>query len=264
VTSGEWPGLGWTGASVCTTSEPTAGLWLWSAFVSHSCLPNVHHVTIGSWFILRAARDINAGTALYDSYTDVFRPVGLRNDKLKPYGFRCQCDRCDEEKQLLRPDFLRRLVQRLGAAPGLEEQCAAIEFTIDHISQLTGSNANLAMRLLGAFAPLLLACASLMEDSGCCEEALDVYHRLEDVIAVVKPNSDMHAACTNAICRCLWRLNRWRSNAGHEALMQTLVVHQNTYGGGSLIWQTVSDQTGELPPRACAVLLADCRELTCD
>ena len=49
--------------------------------------------------VLSADRSITKGEQLFDSYTDLEKPVGIRRrELLRYYRFHCDCGRCEEEQ----------------------------------------------------------------------------------------------------------------------------------------------------------------------
>ncbi|TDZ29863.1 Protein unc-45-like protein A [Colletotrichum spinosum] len=79
----------------------TTGLWLLTSRINHSCVGNCRRSFIGDMQIIRAARDLEAGTELLfgyrapqhlESYADVQRD-------LSSWGFRCNCELCISRKE---------------------------------------------------------------------------------------------------------------------------------------------------------------------
>lgn len=235
--------------------DPIGGVWVWASFVSHSCLPNVQHKTIGKWIVFRAAKHMGPGTVLYDAYIDIVQPVYLRQDRLANYGFKCQCQRCIREFELLKPENFSGLARQLGTSPTFHQYRAATRTSVDQVQAISSANAtrydcaalDFQTQLLGAFFPFLQAHAMLAEIAGELQEALGMYCRIESVIAQIQPNSDLHAQVANSICRCLWNLHEFELQPGFAALKRTLVVHKRTYGGDASLWKCISTLTGELP-----------------
>lgn len=235
--------------------DPIGGVWVWASFVSHSCLPNVQHKTIGEWIVFRAAKHMGPGTVLYDAYIDIVQPVYLRQDKLANYGFKCQCQRCIREIELLKPEIFRGLARQIGISPTIHKYRAATKTLVDQVQAISSANAirydctasDFQTQLLGAFLPFLQAHAMFAEVAAEFQEALGVYCRIENVIAQIQPNSDLHAQVANSICRCLWNLHEFELQPGFDALKRTLLVHKCTYGGDASLWWCISTLTGELP-----------------
>lgn len=53
---------------------------------------------IGDMIIIRAAQDMAAGSELLHNYVGLFGEYEERQKDLSPYGFRCTCRRCENEK----------------------------------------------------------------------------------------------------------------------------------------------------------------------
>lgn len=73
------------------------GLWLLPSFLNHSCSPNCTKAYIGNAVFVRASRAIDAGEELSLAYCDVSLGVYSRRDRLRKWGFECQCNRCLSE-----------------------------------------------------------------------------------------------------------------------------------------------------------------------
>jgi len=83
----------------------TTGLWLKASFINHSCDPTCRRSFLGDLQIVRAARDLPAGTELTFSYLVVLGkspedPKSLNRRLLEGWGFECSCPICDEDKEL--------------------------------------------------------------------------------------------------------------------------------------------------------------------
>jgi len=62
-----------------STDLERSGVWLHSAFINHGCLPTVHRVVGDQFIIIRAARDLESGDELLDSYCELLRTRSERN-----------------------------------------------------------------------------------------------------------------------------------------------------------------------------------------
>ncbi|KAK7946933.1 uncharacterized protein PG986_011254 [Apiospora aurea] len=72
----------------------SCGLWPKASFLNHSCLPNCRCSFIGDMLILRATRDLPAGSELEISYLgDPTAPLG-REKLMRIWGFACRCALC--------------------------------------------------------------------------------------------------------------------------------------------------------------------------
>lgn len=81
----------------------SAGIWIYASYINHSCLPNIETAFIGDMMIIRAAKDLDAGTELTYSYTGLLGAYDERQSGLKDYGFQCTCSRCLSDK-MVHPD----------------------------------------------------------------------------------------------------------------------------------------------------------------
>lgn len=81
----------------------SAGIWINASYINHSCLPNIQTSFIGDMMIIRAAKDLDAGSELTTSYTSLLGTYDERQSGLEHYGFQCTCNRCLSD-QKIHPD----------------------------------------------------------------------------------------------------------------------------------------------------------------
>lgn len=81
----------------------SAGIWINASYINHSCLPNIQTAFIGDMMIIRAAKDLDAGSELTYSYTGLLGTYDERQSGLEYYGFQCNCGRCLSD-QKIHPD----------------------------------------------------------------------------------------------------------------------------------------------------------------
>ncbi|KAK4077184.1 hypothetical protein Purlil1_12487 [Purpureocillium lilacinum] len=88
----------------------TCGVWLLASRINHSCLSNCHRSFVGDMQIVRAARDMEAGTELLFCYQQPmpFESYDEAQKKLNNWGFLCHCQLCIERKQTTRLALQRR------------------------------------------------------------------------------------------------------------------------------------------------------------
>eukprot|EP00026_Physarum_polycephalum_P004149 Phypoly_transcript_04166.p1 GENE.Phypoly_transcript_04166~~Phypoly_transcript_04166.p1 ORF type:complete len:433 (-),score=44.44 Phypoly_transcript_04166:148-1446(-) len=72
-----------------------SGLWVEPAYLNHSCAPNCAWFCVGDFLFMIAIRDIAKSEELVHSYADVMSTYKERLEYLRPYGFSCDCARCD-------------------------------------------------------------------------------------------------------------------------------------------------------------------------
>lgn len=92
----------------------SAGIWINASYINHSCLPNIQTAFIGDMMIIRAAKDLDAGSELTYSYIGLLGTYEERHSGLKHYGFQCTCGRCLSDKEIL-PDCREVRVQILNS-----------------------------------------------------------------------------------------------------------------------------------------------------
>jgi len=67
---------------------------------NHSCAPSAYADCTRSELWVRALRDIPKGEEVCISYVPVSEAIEKRKKKLEGYGFECDCQRCQEEKEV--------------------------------------------------------------------------------------------------------------------------------------------------------------------
>lgn len=88
----------------------TNGLWLLASRINHACIGNCHRSQIGDMHIIRAARDLEAGTELLapcrlPEPMETYREVQAA---LCPWGFTCACELCLMKKATTAAALARR------------------------------------------------------------------------------------------------------------------------------------------------------------
>jgi tetratricopeptide (TPR) repeat protein len=98
------------------------GLFLKTAMMNHSCVPNTRKVFVGDSIVIRATRPIKKGEEILQSYAQTDADVGERRQMLSStWHFDCKCKLCSaeeketEEKRNNR-DTLERRANQLGMA----------------------------------------------------------------------------------------------------------------------------------------------------
>jgi hypothetical protein len=92
----------------------TTGLWLKSSLINHSCDPTCRRSFLGDLQIIRAARELPAGTELTFSYLGTVGKApedsrSLNKRLLDGWGFECSCPICVEDRELTPAIKNRRL-----------------------------------------------------------------------------------------------------------------------------------------------------------
>ncbi|KAE9362710.1 SET domain-containing protein [Stipitochalara longipes BDJ] len=92
----------------------TTGIWLKSPLINHSCDPTCRRSFLGDLQIIRAARDLLAGTELTFSYLGTVEkgpedPMSLNKRLLDGWGFECSCPICVADRELTPAIKSRRL-----------------------------------------------------------------------------------------------------------------------------------------------------------
>jgi hypothetical protein len=86
------------------------GVWSFISYINHSCISNVSRAFIGDMQIVRATRDLEAGSELLTAYKDVipFESYGEAQQRLSHWGFTCDCALCLDTKATPENVILRR------------------------------------------------------------------------------------------------------------------------------------------------------------
>jgi tetratricopeptide (TPR) repeat protein len=79
-------------------NKASTGLWIWAAYMNHSCIPNTKKEFIGDLMVVRAARPITAGEELFNSYDGSSDYDTRKTALMTTWGFECNCALCIAEK----------------------------------------------------------------------------------------------------------------------------------------------------------------------
>ncbi|KAI1805373.1 SET domain-containing protein [Daldinia bambusicola] len=79
-------------------SNASTGLWIWAAYINHSCVANAKKEYVGDLMAVRATRAIAAGEEIFHSY-DESSDYDARQAALRTtWGFECSCALCGAEQ----------------------------------------------------------------------------------------------------------------------------------------------------------------------
>lgn len=76
----------------------STGIWVYSAYINHSCIPNTTKEFIGDMLILRATCAIKAGEELFHAYDASSDLQTRQNFLMTTWGFTCKCRLCEVQK----------------------------------------------------------------------------------------------------------------------------------------------------------------------
>lgn len=79
-------------------SNASTGLWIWAAYINHSCVANAKKEYIGDLMVLRATRPISAGEEIFISYDESSDYDARQTALMTTWGFECNCALCAAEK----------------------------------------------------------------------------------------------------------------------------------------------------------------------
>lgn len=77
----------------------STGLWVRSAYINHSCIPNAKKDSVGDLMIFRATRPIKAGEEIFHSYAESFDYEERATNLKTTWGFECDCRLCKAERK---------------------------------------------------------------------------------------------------------------------------------------------------------------------
>ncbi|WYZ42423.1 hypothetical protein EsH8_VI_000122 [Colletotrichum jinshuiense] len=76
----------------------STGLWIWAAYINHSCIANAKKEYVGDLMVLRAVRAISAGEEIFHSYDESSDYETRKAALMTTWGFECSCALCTAEK----------------------------------------------------------------------------------------------------------------------------------------------------------------------
>lgn len=79
--------------------KASTGLWVRSAYINHSCIPNAAKESLGDLMLFRALRDIPAGEEITHAYSDSIDFEARAASLKTTWGFECDCRLCKAEKK---------------------------------------------------------------------------------------------------------------------------------------------------------------------
>ncbi|KAI1647411.1 SET domain-containing protein [Daldinia loculata] len=79
-------------------SNASTGLWIWAAYINHSCVANAKKEYVGDLMVLRATRPIAAGEEIFHSYDESSDYDARQAALMTTWGFECSCPLCAAEK----------------------------------------------------------------------------------------------------------------------------------------------------------------------
>jgi tetratricopeptide (TPR) repeat protein len=79
--------------------KASTGLWVRSAYINHSCIPNAAKDSVGDLMVFRAVRDIAAGEEITHCYSEAIDLKDRAANLKTTWGFECDCKLCKAEKK---------------------------------------------------------------------------------------------------------------------------------------------------------------------
>jgi tetratricopeptide (TPR) repeat protein len=78
--------------------DASTGLWIWAAYINHSCVANLRKEFVGDLMVLRATRPISVGEEIFISYDESSDYDTRRTALMTTWGFECDCALCAVER----------------------------------------------------------------------------------------------------------------------------------------------------------------------
>ncbi|KAI1698325.1 SET domain-containing protein [Ditylenchus destructor] len=75
-----------------------AGLWTTPSYFNHSCIGNSHRTFYGDIMVIHAICDLRKGEEITHNYVSPTIPYKERLEALQRYGFKCDCELCESER----------------------------------------------------------------------------------------------------------------------------------------------------------------------
>jgi len=93
------PGQTFAGKQQQDGRKASTGLWVRSAYINHSCIPNAAKDSVGDLMVFRATRDIAAGEEITHCYSEAIDLKDRAANLKTTWGFECDCKLCKAEKK---------------------------------------------------------------------------------------------------------------------------------------------------------------------
>ncbi|KAI9049783.1 hypothetical protein LZ554_005934 [Drepanopeziza brunnea f. sp. 'monogermtubi'] len=111
----------------------STGLWVYAAYINHSCIVNCYRTFIGDMMIARAAKDMPAGTELEWSYADPINRAKTKRSLQDNWGFTCTCPVCADDAKT--PKKLKTKRQQILASMSTRDpRTAALEMAKTYLA----------------------------------------------------------------------------------------------------------------------------------
>lgn len=199
-------------------SSVATGVWTLISHINHSCINNAHHSFIGDMQIVRATRNIDAGSELLISYDDPvdYETYDETQKRLSRWGFTCDCASCldrkatpePEEVILKRKSLLVDFIQQMGSGTQ-KNKIIKLQRFLDRLDQTYSSGAKEpgGFRLqVSQFCPFL---GNMLVARGSHAEAIEVTLRgLEAMGFIISANPRTASGITKAL-KVEFRIIQW-------------------------------------------------------
>ncbi|RKU47094.1 hypothetical protein DL546_001752 [Coniochaeta pulveracea] len=79
-------------------SNASTGLWIWAAYINHSCIANAKKEYVGDLMVIRATQAIASGEEIFHAYDESSDYEARQKALMTTWGFECNCALCAVEK----------------------------------------------------------------------------------------------------------------------------------------------------------------------
>ncbi|KAH7725847.1 TPR domain protein [Aphelenchoides avenae] len=93
-------------------AEKRSTIHVLPAFVNHSCVGNAYRAFYGDVLVGHAIRDIKKGEEITWSYVEGEQPLEAREESLRHYGFRCECELCQLDRSDTRHEEREKIAKK--------------------------------------------------------------------------------------------------------------------------------------------------------
>jgi hypothetical protein len=167
----------------------SCGLWTQASYINHCCNSTARRAFIGDMMIVRATRDMEAGTEVTFWYHVPGSTAADLQQKLKHWGFVCDCSICADERVasaavLSKREGLRKQAKHLFESSG-KAKTSKMETTLEELEKTYSKAATEVprMQLWDACLGLAQVYAKMSKPEKCLKWAAKALNSLGFVVA---------------------------------------------------------------------------------
>eukprot|EP00746_Dinoflagellata_sp_MGD_P140942 gnl/MRDRNA2_/MRDRNA2_74118_c0_seq1.p1 gnl/MRDRNA2_/MRDRNA2_74118_c0~~gnl/MRDRNA2_/MRDRNA2_74118_c0_seq1.p1 ORF type:complete len:549 (-),score=82.75 gnl/MRDRNA2_/MRDRNA2_74118_c0_seq1:479-2074(-) len=225
-----------------------------TSLINHDCSPNCNRLPVGSFVVVRAARDLLAGEELTVYYNDIRSPRSVRGSELqRKWGFVCRCRRCEFESNL--PSRVTKhlelchsawLKMRRAGAIAEEDLRSQVQNARASTRGFRGSQEQKAWLLTCAFVLIADELANNLLLSGGNEEAETVFEEIQSAYAQSLPCSLQQTVIAHWQSVAYYRGRARKAHDNPDLLcmfQKTVELYNACYGCGVRVWHVMTRKT---------------------